>query len=131
MALKPFFLGNQKRDPDEDVLTAPLAGTRAEAMQRLQVGFFGLVAMILLIGLANVIMNRAQQAEDEAVPDAAPTVAVDPEPSPQSDPLSEAGVVPELPADPEPAEAGSAGPEGQIPVPNPNPNARRDGEAQE
>jgi hypothetical protein len=78
---------------------APLSGNRRESVQRLQVGFFGLTAMVLLVGLANVIMNSVQQSQATAVPEAAPT-SVASEPPPQaSDPLADAGVVPDLPAE--------------------------------
>ena len=83
---------------------APLGGTRGEAMQRLQIGLFGLAAMILLVGLANVLGTQADLAEEAAVPDAAPTT----EPTdvaPQRDPLADAGIVPDMPAEPTPSPA--------------------------
>lgn len=86
---------------------APLAGTRAEAIQRLQIGLFGIGAMVLLVGLAGIIGSQADLTEQGAVPDAAPTT----EPTsavPQSDPLADAGVVPDIPADPSPAPTGAA-----------------------
>lgn len=82
---------------------APLGGTHAQAVQRLQIGLAGLGAMVLMIGLANVIMDRAQQTEADSVPQAAATVSPEPIAPPQNDPLAEAGVVPDLPADPNPA----------------------------
>ncbi len=91
--------------PEEDTREgAPLGGTRSEAIQRLQVGLSGLAAMVLLVGVASVIQNRAQVAEDTKVPGAAPTT----EPTanvPQRDPLADAGVVPDLPMDPSPEPA--------------------------
>jgi hypothetical protein len=81
---------------------APLGGTRAEAMQRLQVGLFGLGSMILLIGLASIIGSQADLARETSVPDAAPTT----EPTvaaPQRDPLADAGIVPDIPAEPTPS----------------------------
>lgn len=79
----------------------PLGGTRAQAMQRLQVGVFGLATMVLLIGLAQIIMNQAREAEARVVPEAAPTVAPEETPEAESDPLADAGVGPDLPAEPE------------------------------
>ena len=38
---------------------------RAQAVHRLQMGLFGLCAMLLLVGLANIIMDRARLAEQE------------------------------------------------------------------
>lgn len=81
---------------DQIADAAPLGGTRAEAVQRLQVGLSGLAAMVLLVGLANIIQDRARVTEEMAVPDAAPTT----EPTAQAqqrDPLADAGVVPDLP----------------------------------
>lgn len=70
---------------------------RAEAIHRLQVGLAGIGAMVLLIGLASVIMERAQLTEAGSVPDAAATVAPNTQ-TPKNDPLAEAGVVPDMPA---------------------------------
>lgn len=36
---------------------------RAQAIQRLQVGIFGLALMLLLVGLANIIMDQARANE--------------------------------------------------------------------
>ena len=86
---------------------APLGGTKAEATQRLQIGFFGLGSMVLLIGLATVIGNQADITQEGAVPEAAPTT----EPTdvaPQRDPLADAGIVPDIPVETEPqAEEGT------------------------
>ena len=40
---------------------------RAQAVHRLQIGISGLAAMLLLVGLANIIMDRARQNEAEEV----------------------------------------------------------------
>ena len=77
---------------------APLGGTRAEAVQRLQIGLFGIGAMILLVGLANVIGTQADMAQQAAVPDAAPTTEPTAAPA-QSDPMVDAGIVPDIPAE--------------------------------
>lgn len=76
---------------------------RAHAVHRLQVGLFGLCAMLLLVGLANIIMDRARLAEDEDLTAeiAAPTAA----PKSASDPLADIGVVPA--AEPSAAAAGA------------------------
>jgi len=79
---------------------APLGGTRADAVQRLQVGLSGLAAMVLLVGLASVIQGRAQRIDESSVPEAAPTTEPTTVPQ-QSDPLADAGVVPDIPAEPE------------------------------
>lgn len=77
----------------------PVGGTRAEAVQRLQIGLSGLAAMLLLVGLANIIQDRARISEASAVPEAAPTVAPSAPPA-LTDPLADAGVVPDMPTDP-------------------------------
>ena len=104
---------------------APLGGTRAEAVRRLQMGGVGVVAVLLLIGLASMIEDRAQQTDSTAVAEAAATTA----PSPSTaapDPLAEAGVVPDMPASPTAGTTASAAPTVRaMPVPPPSkPDAR-------
>lgn len=82
---------------------APLGGTRAQALQRLQVGLSLLGGVILLVGLANVIEDRAKETDAASVPQAASTVAATQTPPTQSNPLADAGVVPDLPAEPSPS----------------------------
>lgn len=90
----------------EELPGGPLGGTRSEAMRRLQMGGIGIVGVVVLIGLASIIENRAKQtdstvvAEAIASPSAAPT-------TPAADPLAQAGVVPEMPASPSPTATGS------------------------
>ncbi|MGB7417579.1 MAG: hypothetical protein WA918_00200, partial [Erythrobacter sp.] len=79
--------------------SVPLGGTRAQAMQRLQIGLFGVAAMVLLVGLANIIGTQADLAEEGAVPEAAPTTEPTVAPQ-QTDPLADAGIVPDIPAEP-------------------------------
>lgn len=90
--------------PGHDPSQAPLAGSHSQSIQRLQVGLFGLAAMVLLVALANVIRNNADQNEATVVPEAAPTVATQPRTETVSDPLVDAGVVPDVPAE-QPAES--------------------------
>ncbi len=78
----------------------PLGGTRTEAVQRLQAGLLGICSMILLVGLASIIGTQVELAEQAAVPDAAPTTEPTEAPS-QVDPLADAGIVPDIPAEPE------------------------------
>lgn len=87
---------------------APLSGNRSQALQRLQIGLFGLGTMVLLVTLANIIMTNAQQNDARVVPEAASTVAQK-DASGASDPLADAGVLPDAPADTEPSQAGDAG----------------------
>lgn len=74
---------------------------RQEAIQRLQIGVFGIAAMVLLVGLASIIGSQAEITEDAAVPEAAPTTEPSPAPS-QANPLADAGVVPDIAAEPSP-----------------------------
>jgi hypothetical protein len=78
---------------------APIAQARAEAIQRVQVGLFGIGAMVLLVGLASIIGGQAELNEDLAVPEAAPTTEPNPVPA-QANPLADAGVVPDIAAEP-------------------------------
>ena len=106
MALKPFFDKSPAAAAEDPI--APLAGTRSEAIQRLQIGLTGLGAVLLLIALADAINSRAQLTKDQAVPEAVEAVTNEGSGNAQSDPLADAGVVPELPSDPE-GGAGAAG----------------------
>jgi hypothetical protein len=89
-------------NPDESDDVAPVDESRAEAIQRLQVGLFGIGAMVLLVGLASIIGSQADLAEDSAAPEAAPTTEPTPEPS-RANPLADAGVVPDIAAEPSPS----------------------------
>ena len=80
----------------QEAAPAPLAGTRSQSIQRLQIGLFGLAAMVLLVSLANIIITNAEQNESRVVPEAAPTRAAE-DGGEASDPLADAGVVPDLP----------------------------------
>lgn len=92
------------RDPEEVILPPPpLAGLRGQRLQRLQVGVFGLAAMVLLVGLASIIKTNAERTEAQVVTQVAPATA-SAAPTEASDPLADAGVVPGVP-DKEPAAA--------------------------
>ena len=97
MALDPA----NSAPPLEEAPVSPLAGTRSQSMQRLQIGLFGLAAMILLVSLANIIKTNAAQNEARVVPEAAPTVAGDEPEATVRDPLADAGVVPDMPDEPQ------------------------------
>lgn len=86
-------------DQAVDAQTGVEERERRETIHRLQVGLSGLGAMILLVGLANIIQDRARLVDEQAAPEAAPTVEPVAAPT-QSDPLADAGVVPDLPAEP-------------------------------
>ena len=87
---------------------------RAQAVHRMQVGLFGLAGMLLLVGLANIIMDRALLGDDATAASsaaAASAAKVSPEgaaASPANDPLADIGVVPDMPAAESPAAGASA-----------------------
>lgn len=74
---------------------------RAQAVQRLQVGLFGLAGMLLLVALANIIMDRARMAEEAAR--GAPTVEAPGKETTKNDPLVDIGVVPSAASEPQPS----------------------------
>lgn len=86
--------------PAEERLGATVAvrsGTRAQAVQRLQVGLSGLLGMVLLVGLAHVILASAEQNRAEVVAEAVvPAQDAPVKPASSSSPLAEAGVVPSI-----------------------------------
>ena len=77
---------------------------RAQAVHRLQTGLIGLAAMLLIVGLANIIMERARltEAGDQATPASAA-----PSSSQGSDPLADIGLVPS--PEPSPSNPGRDG----------------------
>ena len=103
-----------KTDPKaEEAVSAPLGGTKAERIQRLQVGGFGLAAMVLMVALADIVISRARETEAASVPEAAPESTGEAAPR---DPLANAGVLPDVPADPA---AGPAAPQESGDAPQP------------
>lgn len=75
---------------------------RIEAVQRLQVGLLGIGAMVLLVGLASIIGGQVEKVDELAVPEAAPTTEPGP-PAAGANPLADAGVVPDIAAEPSPS----------------------------
>ena len=64
---------------------------RALAVQRLQAGLFGLAAIVLVVGLANIINDRARLSDAGRTSGTAAAVAGE---EVKSDPLADIGVVP-------------------------------------
>lgn len=89
---------------EEGEVVLATTGARAEAVQRLQIGVFGIGAMLLLVGLASIIGTQADLAEEAAVPEAAPTTEPTAAPT-QANPLADAGIVPDIAAEPSPSPA--------------------------
>lgn len=106
--------------PADSLPGAPLGGTKGEALRRLQMGTIGVIAVLLLIGLASIIKDRAAETDTTMVAGAAATSEVSGAPPAKADPLAEAGVVPEIPAStsdaPPPAAAGPGGSTSPAPV---------------
>lgn len=65
---------------------------RAQAVQRLQAGLFGMAAIVLVVGLANIINDRARLADAAGKPPASASPISSA--SVSSDPLADIGVVP-------------------------------------
>jgi hypothetical protein len=66
---------------------------RSQSIHRLQLGLFGLCAVLLIVALANIIMDRAQTIESDD-PNAQVIAADAEQAEPVVDPLADAGVVP-------------------------------------
>lgn len=87
---------------------------RAQAVHRMQVGLFGLAGMLLLVGLANIIMDRALISDDATAESAAASATAaklsteGSAASPANDPLADIGVVPDMPAAESPAPGAGA-----------------------
>jgi hypothetical protein len=93
MATKPNISlpGQHGADGPQHFIPPSARELRAQAVHRLQVGLLGLAAMLLLVGLASIIMERARMAESTMPGSAGVATA---EASPKSDPLADIGVVP-------------------------------------
>ena len=86
-------------DKDGEPVVTSLAGTRAQSMQRLQIGLSGIAGIILMVALADTLSDRADRTDAVNVPETVTSAGPEAKPTAQSDPLAEAGVVPDLPAD--------------------------------
>ena len=80
----------------------PRRELRSQAFYRLQVGLIGLVVTLMMVGLANIIMDRALMSEQRVDPATqvmpSPTAAAaEGAAETSSEPLSDIGVVPDLP----------------------------------
>jgi hypothetical protein len=93
-------MGGARADSEAEYPATNIA--RAEAVQRVQVGVFGIGAMVLLVGLASIIGGQVEKTDRLAVPEAAPTTEPG-APAAGANPLADAGVVPDIAADPSPS----------------------------
>ena len=70
-------MASQPNRPTPQHFVPPTARElRAQAVQRLQAGLFGLAAIVLLVGLANIINDRARLADTAAPTAAAPALSL-------------------------------------------------------
>lgn len=97
MPMPHFFDMSRKPPVGELPEVTPGGPRRLRNLQRLQIGITGVVLMVVLVGLASLVENSAAGVDAVSVPEAAPTTEPSEAPS-QTDPLVEAGVVPDLPA---------------------------------
>ncbi|KWV95399.1 hypothetical protein ASS64_05250 [Erythrobacter sp. AP23] len=112
----PQFFDMSRKPPVGELPDVPGNDARRErTVQRLQIGITGIVMMILLVGLASIIQDRAAETDATTVPAAAPTTEPTQAP-PQNDPLVEAGVVPDLPVQPTPTAAATPTPGAQADI---------------
>jgi len=65
---------------------------RAQSVKRLQIGLFGLAMMLLLVALANIIMERARMADSAT--DANAATRAGSTAGSATDPLADLGVIP-------------------------------------
>ncbi|MDE2563587.1 MAG: hypothetical protein KGL48_15190 [Sphingomonadales bacterium] len=103
---KPLYGRMPRRPPAEPARVGPVhAGPpgdralRTQAVHRLQIGLFGLGGVLLMVGLANIVMERARQSEVATATAAPPAAIAAPTDvaTTASDPLVDMGVAPELP----------------------------------
>ena len=92
MATKPPLRVLEPLVAPKHYVQPSLRELRAQAVQRLQAGLFGMAAIVLVVGLANIINDRARLADAASRPQMAG--ASNAEVSPNSDPLADIGVVP-------------------------------------
>lgn len=80
---------------------------RAQSVHRAQVGLGGLAAMLLLVGLANIIMDRARLSDAGTVTTNASRMPSG-KPSANGDPMADIGVAPDMPSSPTAANSRAA-----------------------
>ena len=94
--------------PQGEAIAVPAPnGSPDTTIQRLQIAIAGLGAVLLVIGVVNFVMERLDRAEAALVAQTgeAPIETAEP----QNDALVDAGLVPDLPAEPEADSPGAGG----------------------
>ena len=92
MATKPPLRVLEPLAAPKHYVPPSLRELRAQAVQRLQAGLFGIAAIVLVVGLANIINDRARQTDAAARSQV--TGSGNQDASLGSDPLADIGVVP-------------------------------------
>ncbi len=102
---------------------------RQEGLHRVQIGLTGLTGVVLLVGLANVVIDKARIDDPTVPPPTVPTLAGNATVAPK-EPLAELGVqpaaeqvpiVPDLQPDPNIKKPMDRDPQGQPPSQPPSP----------
>jgi len=107
MAIQPPQMVAESRSAPQHFVPPSARDLRAQAVQRLQAGLFGLSGIVLLVGLANIINDRARLVE--AGEGAVPVATASSSPS-GSDPLADIGIVPAVVSSGTPSPSPSAAP---------------------
>lgn len=92
MASQPPHRVNEGLNGPQHFVPPNARELRAQSVQRLQTGLFGIAAVLLVVGLANIINDRARLNESVSTsPSAQASASASPG---SSDPLADIGVVP-------------------------------------
>lgn len=67
---------------------------RQEGLQRVQIGLTGLAGVVLLVGLANIVIEKARLDDATLPPTAVPTLTTTTNATAPKEPLAELGVQP-------------------------------------
>ncbi|WP_420145243.1 hypothetical protein [Sphingobium sp.] len=67
---------------------------RQEGLQRVQIGLTGLAGVVLLVGLANIVIEKARMDDAALPPPVVPTLSTQQNAVSPKDPLAELGVQP-------------------------------------
>ncbi|CAM8671753.1 hypothetical protein sphantq_01068 [Sphingobium sp. AntQ-1] len=80
----------------EEVQSVTMAETprRQEGLQRVQIGLTGLAGVVLLVGLANIVIEKARMDDAALPPPVVPTLSASGNAVSPRDPLAELGVQP-------------------------------------
>ncbi|MDF0544482.1 hypothetical protein PX699_19190 [Sphingobium sp. H39-3-25] len=70
---------------------------RQEGLQRVQIGLTGLAGVILLVGLANIVIDKAKLGDSVQPPPTVPTLDSANALGQPKEPLAELGVTPSMP----------------------------------